>query len=556
MDDTRDNPPAAPQPRRDWTMFLVLALVALCAFSEHLAFNRIFQVDELQNIFTARLLATKQAANYAASANLMLLGPMTWIAGSIDRSALLLRCERLLFFALFWVNLCLIAHCAGLRLRSRRGLLALIVVATLAPLWDYGFEVRHETPLLTAILLAWSLARPLAPNGERRLFLVGLLAVIAQFIAFKAFVYTIPIVLFALIAASLEEKRPLWRALGALLTGAATGFAAGLGAHWLAGTWTFYSSDAKALGSTVFKMVRFSPLPALSRLIFQAPLLLIGVACAVYVALRDSRLKSIVSRDSLLPEVALLAVAIVAIFANPTPFPYNLVLVVPQAAILCLRLDPLAWSSNRLWKPALGLLFIAHLFFWLNATRRHLYMTNARQMELATTAEDLTDPRLHAVLDGTGLVPTRHPPGRYWLIHSFTIHYLREGIWPSVRSQLAEGRTPVLIPSYRLAALPFEDHQYIARHYVAYTGDFLLAGRVLEPFRPTEWECLVPGRYYVTGSVVVDGRLVKRGVLTLDRGAHTLNSADKVYLLWLGPRLDAPPELGPGDASRVFVNFY
>lgn len=538
-----------------------LAIVGLIAFSEHLAFNRIFQVDELQYVFTARLLATHQAGQYYASANLMLLGPMTWLAGAIDRAALLLRSERLLFFALFWVNLCLIVRCAGYRLRSASGIFALFLVATLAPLWDYGFEIRHDNLLLTMILLAWLFARPLAPDGRRRLVLVGFFAVIAQFCAFKAFVYVIPIIVFAAIAAWLEEKRPIWRIAGALLGGALLGLAAGATAHLLAGTWSFFSADTKNLGGATLKTMRFSPLHALSRLVPQTPVLLAAVLCAAVVALRNARRYGVASRESMLPEAALLAVAIVAIFANPTPFPYNLVLLVPQAAIFCLRLRPLEWSSSRAWRAALAVALALHLITWFVATQRHLFMSNGRQMVLATTAEEMTDPQRHAVFDGAGLVPTRHPPGRTWLIHTFTIEAFRNGTLPPIRSQLAEGKTPVIIPNYRTSWLAPEDGRYIAKHYVELAGDFLVAGTVVPPAGAMQWDCPVEGRYYVdSGSegMLVDGRKLGPGPLVLEKGMHTLQriTPEKGAVIWLGPKLQVPPALGPGHWSRVFVNFY
>lgn len=542
-----------------WKFWLIIVLVALAALSEHLAFNRIFQVDELQYIFTARLLATHQAAHYAVSANLMLLGPMTWIAGSIDNAALLLRCERLLFLGVFWLNLCLIVHCAGLRLSSRKGLVALILVALLVPLWDYGFEIRHDNALLTAILLTWSFARALG-GGKRRLAFVGASAVIAQFIAFKAFAYVAPIVVFAVAAAVWEDKRKWWRAVGELLAGAAAALIAAVTAHWLAGTWSAFSSDTRSLGAAaVHATVRFLPWPTLWRVVVQSPMLVIGVVIAAVVAVRAARVNGLFSRESLLPELGLVILALATLFVNRTPFPYNVVLFVPQAAILCLRLEPLACRFSQ---ATAAVLVVIHLACWIVWMPRHLQMTNERQMELATTAERLTDPVEHAVFDGSGLVPTRHPPGRNWLIHTFTIDAFRNGTFPPIRAQLAEGRTPVIIPNYRTSWLPAEDHQYIRQHYVPLAGDLLVAGTVLTGAGTAQWDCPVAGRYYVAygGShppPALDGKPLARGIAILGKGPHTFESGGgTVYVVWVGPTLGAPPAIGPGDASRVFVNWY
>ncbi|MBV9495785.1 MAG: hypothetical protein JOZ54_16175 [Acidobacteria bacterium] len=557
MNDTRDDRDSD-LPVSGTTWGLAFALIALLAFSEHLAFNRIFQVDELQYVFTARLLATHQTAQYDASANLMLFGPMTWLAKIIDGGALLLRSERLLFFVCFWINLCLIVRCAGVRLRSQKGLFFLLLAATLAPLWDYGFEMRHENPLLAVLLLAWLFARPLDPDAKRRLFFVGFLVVIAQFLAFKAFAYAVPIAIGALVGAIWEEKRPVLRALLTLMAGAACATVACLLLHWFAGTWDIYFADTKSLGSTAVRTMRLSPIPALSRIVMQAPLLLVATAFAVVVALRNWRWRELVSRESLVPEVALLAVAVVVLLVNPTPYPYNLVLLVPQMMILCLRLDPQPFS-----RPVLIGLFALHIATWLVPTQRHLLMTNDRQVLLTKTAEQLTDPNAHAVLDGAGLVPTRHPPNRHWLIHGFTIKAFIDGTYPSIATQLAEGKTPVIIPNYRLGWLRREDHQFIDEHYMPLAGDFLVAGTAIPPGNEREWTCLVPGRYFLmfddsTDALSLDNLSRPRGPVTIARGAHTFRntSSQPAFVIWLGPTLSAPPPLPSGDPNLVFVNFY
>jgi hypothetical protein len=550
---------AEPENDRGWLsgpgFWLALGIVALVALSEHLAFNRIFQVDEFQYVFTARLLATKQTASYFASANLMLLGPMTWIAGAIDRAGLLMRVERLPFLALFWLNLCLIVRCAGIPLRSKKGLFALLLASTLAPLWDYGFEIRHENPMLTAILLAWSFARPLIPDRKRRLYAVGALAVIAQFIAFKAFVYAVPIVAFGIAAAWLYDRRALWKCVAETAAGALGGSIVALAIHWLAGTWSFFTNETKGLSSAVMQGVtRFSPFFALQRLPRQTPVLLIAIACGLTIAFRHARWKEFASRDSLLPEAYLVAVGLGAILVNPTPFPYNLLIPVSQAAILCLRMNPLEWSPHRLWKPALALLLVIHFGAWLLATSRHLYMTNAHQTELASLAEEMTDPKLHCVLDGVGMVSTRHPPNRYWLITFLTINWFKNGTFPPFRAQLAEGHTPIVIPNYRITWLPIADRRYIAEHYLPLAGDFLVAGTALK----SQWDCPVAGRYFLSNDAAIDGQLRQHGPIVLTRGPHTfgLPAGQKGYVVWLGPTLEFPPAVSRGDVTRVLVNWY
>jgi hypothetical protein len=542
-----------------------LGIVGLIAFSEYLSLNRIYQVDELEAVFNARLIATREAPNYLVGAPLMVLGPMTWLAAVIARAAILMRVERLLFLLVFWTNLVLVVQCAGFRLRSSRGVCALMLVATLAPLWDYGFEIRHDNLGLTAILMAWKSARPLQ-SDRRRILLLGFLCAIAQFLTFKAFAYMIPIAMFAVVAARVEERRPLFRSAVALLAGAAAGVGSVVLIHWMTGTWAPFMTELRSTGEIVSMVTPFTARFPLSRLVHQSPLLVVIAAGGFVYSLRDvPSVKTWFSRESLLPEAALLIGAIAAILANPTPFPYNLVLLVPQAAILCLRLEPLA---ERLWRTSLGWQMVllgcvfVHGLTWLVETRRHLVMTNARQAELMTLAEDMTDPKQHAVLDGTGFVPTRNPPNRYWLIHSFTVRKFENGDYPSIPSQLAEGRTAVIIPNYQLLWLQRPTWQFIVEHYVPLARDFLVPGGILRGAGVHEWTCIVPGRYYVgsdggRGSLSVDGRPTRGGVAVLGRGRHAIaSSAANTYVVWLGPHLNVPPALGPGEAEQVLVNWY
>src|SRR2546423_327058 len=157
-------------------------LVILVWSSSRLAAVRIYQVDECQNVYMARVLATGQASQFFTNASLFLLGPLSWMAGSAERSADLFANARLLFLGVFWLNLFLLAMIASERLFSGRCLVALIAAATLAPLWDYGFEIRHDNVVLTGVLLIWLAVRA-RPMGMRSYLLAGAVAVCLLFIA-------------------------------------------------------------------------------------------------------------------------------------------------------------------------------------------------------------------------------------------------------------------------------------------------------------------------------------------------------------------------------------
>ena len=175
---------------------LVLAYLFL-KFSLYLAASRIYQVDECENVFVARILADSQAGDYYTFLSL-LHWPLMWLARGATQSTELFASARCFMVLVFWLNLLLLAVATGERLLSRRFLIALAGAATLAPLWDYGFEIRHDNLLLTGLLLFWCVVR-IAPARPQSCVIAGAIAMALQFIAFKAFVYTVPLSFFILV---------------------------------------------------------------------------------------------------------------------------------------------------------------------------------------------------------------------------------------------------------------------------------------------------------------------------------------------------------------------
>ena len=78
---------------------------------------------------------------------------------------------------------------------------------------------------------------------------------------------------------------------------------------------------------------------ALGRLLGQTPLLLALVAAALVAVAANLRRRgrSALAWDGSLPEALLLGVAFAALIVNPTPFPYNLVNLVPYAFLFAFR---------------------------------------------------------------------------------------------------------------------------------------------------------------------------------------------------------------------------
>jgi hypothetical protein len=557
---------------RRWLPLGLGALLSLLLLSVFLGWNRIIQVDEALNVMMARLIGLHRTDAFMATAPLMLLGPVTWLARGATTSSELFHQVRMLFVALMWVNVLLLVKASGVRLRSMEGLLLLLLAATLEPMWDYGFEIRHDNLLLTCLLLFWLLLRPPGRPIRGAFFLAGAVAVLMQLVAFKSFLYSIPLMgFFLLFPTEVEPIRSRGRVLAEALAGAIFGLFLGWLSHRLAGTWPLFLESFKGEARySVSGVERFAPWDTLVRLLRETPLL-VGGAGAVLAApflRRKGGLRGLLTRlrtNPHAPEWALLLVCLGAFLANPTPFPYNLVLLVPamfiavfrQRASLVegIRSFPMGWL---LWP----ILFAGHLLPWLTSTPRHLDMSNERQMRVASLAEQLTDPAHHRIFDGSGLVPTRDPIGYNWLIHSFTIRPLSDGTWASIRSELASHEVPVILPSYRTGWLSAPDKGFISSNYLALAQDFLVLGSRMEKGEG-QWTALATGNYFLRNLgegeawVDVDGRRVQPGSIVLSRGPHRFRfpAQQSLIVIWSGPRGGPPPVLEPARRP-LFVNWY
>lgn len=547
---------------RTWNLAALGFVFILMAFSGALAVSRIYQVDEIQNIFTARLIGDGADARYILSAPLFVIGPFAWLTSRPEAGADILVLARLLFLPLFWLNSALVVVAAGLQLRSRAGLVALIASSTLAPLWDYGFEVRHDNLLLTLSLAGFCLAR--LPSVRTRLALVGVGVVCAlmQFTALKAFVYWLPIALVALIVdrAASESTGRIQRSV-LIGVGMAAGGALAILAHMMSGTWEIFLGDTRALFAVASGTDRLSPIPTLLRIANQAPLYLASIlVMAAWLTGTDGRRLLHARPDGVLPELIWSMAGLAALILNPTPFPYNLVLVMPLGAVVLARVLASRRDGPPLPQGIVAVLCLVHIGTWAMSTRRHLDMTNDRQIQLVELAEALTNPEEHRVLDGAGLVVSRLPPGPQWLIHMLTFRRFADGTYTPIRAQLSSSSTPVVILNYRTGNLPRPDIDFITTHYLPLAGDFWVTGIERGPGETT-WDCLVGGRYHVDiegDDTLLDEVPLKAGVNTIARGKHSIRVREgaAVRLYWLGPNLEGPLMVRPGEPRAVFSNWY
>jgi hypothetical protein len=550
----------------------VALLAILVFFSIYLALNRIYQVDECQNVFMGRTLGTGQSGSYFTNAPLWLMGPLAWLARSAKASADMFMWGRLVFLGVFWLNLTLMALATGVKVRSLRGAFILLMAATLAPLWDYGFEIRHDNLILTGLLLMWWLGRT-RPRGLSSYFLLGLLAVLMQFIAFKAFLFALPLSAAFLLFPHPNHRQPRVRLFGAWVSGGVIAFLLCRAAYGFAGLWPVYLAGFQGGVSASGTVDRFGAWIALQRPLGQTPLLLAILAAAVLVFARElgREGQSALRWDSHAPECLLFLGALALLLVNPTPFPYNLVNLIPFGFLLACRfLDPLVeeWLEQpRGPAVALGLLLFAHAAPFSLATWRHISWDNARQESIMSLAEKFTDPAKDRVYDAVGLVPSRSSINFRWFLHTLNIRSFTDGKSASVSQMLEAQPAAVIIPNYRMGWLPASDWDFIHHRYVPLSDDFWVLGQAL-PAGGGSYSVVHPGRYQLIGrrggpfqpltGAQVDGKTAASASVELGLGPHEFKCPmdTVIAIVWLGPTLNQLPDPGRGDRNRLFVNWY
>jgi len=554
---------------RFWLLSGGLVFLIICSL--YLARNRIYQVDECQNLFMARVIGTGQSNNYFTSASLWLIGPLAWLAGSAEKSGELFSWARLIFLGVFWLNILLIALATGIRIRSPKGCFILFMAASLAPLWDYGFEIRHDNLILMGLLLMWWMGRT-SPRGNTSYFILGLLTIVLPFVAFKSLAYVIPLSLFFLILPPPAHKLSRKRLSASWFMGVVVAFVLCLLIYTFSGLWGVYLSAIRGVNATPVDKI-YNPWITLMRPFTQTPLLFGLTAVALWRLGRNLRygLRAAFEWENHSPECVLFLIALGVLFINPTPFPYNLVNLVPFAFILSYRfLAPLTvrfMDKPRAQALCLTAILLIHLVPFVNATRRHVDWSNRRQRVLMSSAEALTDPVRDPVYDAIGMVPTRRSVGFYWYLHSLNIQSFAENKIPSVPQMLDANPPAVFIPSYRTDWLSNVEMEFIKKRYIPLSDDFWVLGQIL-PIGGGSFDVVHSGRYQLFGlhngkrqpiqNAKMDRQALASSVVELGRGRHNLesNSDFPPAVVWIGPALEHLPDLGTGNHNGLFVNWY
>jgi hypothetical protein len=564
------------------------ALAALLWFSLYLAAARIYQVDECCNISAAYALAGGHPRPGLDLFQVLL----SWVLPKTLSSVDLFVSGRQVMVIVFWVNWLFIALATGERVLSNRWWAALLGAATLAPLWDYGFEIRHDSLLLMGMLIAWCTVR-FGPPKPIPYFVVGMIVCAMQFAATKALVYTVPLSLAILVFPPAGRLVPRWRLALSWLLGVVTLLVLLRLALGASGLWADYVSGAKAMVGSSAGAGRHRywwPTLALGRFIEETPFvaaLTFSALIAALIQLRQlrRRWRSMLTWDGILPEALLLAVALGALLINPTPFLYNLVNLVPFAFLLAFRYGCRLWDRMEmrpelLWMIGSMVIFTHFLPFGL-ATRRHLKWPNTRQERLMQVAEALTDPAKDPVFDAVGMTPTRPIVSLDAFLH--TMLGGGAGYQSRIADMLAARPAAVIIPNYRTDWLSPRDKAFIRERYVSVTDDLWVLGGVL-PRGGGTFEVIHAGRYriaplpcsdlagtYPDGfkalladaqdsglNGTVDGRPLTTQPVELSVGAHQIisGSQEQPTVVWVGPTMERLPRMRQGDHTLLFANGY
>jgi hypothetical protein len=570
---------------------LLLASIGLLGWlSFSLAGFRIYQVDECVNVFAARMIAAHESTSGMDLFQLLL----SWVLPAGARAVELFASARLVMWLIFWLNLILIALATGERIFSRRWLFALAGAAMLAPLWDYGFEIRHDNLLLAGVLLIWGVVR-FQPPRLGNYFFVGACAVALNFVSIKSVVYTFPICLGIFLFPPPGQRPARWKLCLAGCLGAMLAFVIVRLILRSAAPDHDYLAGVKGMASVPTESFRFWPFSlTLPRMLTQTPLLVALVfaaliSCAAAV-LREKR--AALNWDGILPEALLLGAALTALCINPNPYPYNLIHIAPYAFLLAYRYGAILWKQypqHAAFAPvALSIIVFTHVIPFTATTRRHWSVPNYDQEHLMTLSEDLTDPDKDTIFDGVGMVPTRKLCDMRSLIHGQALMNLvknsHDGM--QMRGFLEANPPSIVILNYRTEWMSDQDKEFLSQRYVPIADDFMVLGNQL-PAGGGTFEVFHAGRYRITsaeGSNIIgtyagpktmkealtpqpeppalvgtiDGKPFDGKPVELSLGTHRIEcSADhKAAVEWVGPHVDKLPRLMGMDRHRLFMNWY
>jgi len=542
---------------------LVAAALFVASVLVPLAMSRYVHVDECQLAYNAALLGIHGLPEFV-NFHSPLVVPLSWIAARGGASWPRLLEMRAAFLLLFLLDLVLAALFAP-RIRglpARAG--ALLGLCLVEPFWRHGFEIRHDVLMLACTLGLFALTQRAAAGriGLGGFALAGALSGWMQMNSFKAFLIWPAAMILLFGASRVTRGRDLATTRAALA--AAAGFAAAAAAAFAllasAGLATVYLRGLLSLSSSAMEVYRFAAGARLISLLLELPHLTFLAVVGAVAAVSDLRRREWRSSLPSVLTAAWLILELVALHLNPTPFTYNLIHVIPFLYLAAI--DGLGRLFERL-RPAGRAILVTTAaaatltsFVWSWNHDPIGRSSAAPQRQYVEAAEALSGPD-DPVLDAAGLVLSRRPPGRDWMLHSLLVPAYRRGERETYDEMLRRTPTPVLLTNYRWEWLGAEDRRLVQDRYVSIAPRLLVLGG--RRSGPGLLEIYRPGRYRVSPdspglAIAIDGSSVPpAGVVHLDTGEHEL-SAGAIWA-WLGPDLDDFPDPGPlFPSGELFVS--
>jgi len=523
---------------------LVAALVALCVMvGWPYAMTRIVHIDEFNNLYSARLLDAFRSFNASDTVETYLLA-VSRLTRDATSTFEMIAILRVFFFWLLIGGLCIVPlGLPGLRPLERATLLVLAFLCV--PLWRHGIEVRHDQFLgfgLAALYVLTERARQsLSFIGYAA---AGAIAVFMQFNAHKGFALGIPALGFLLFVTDRRGGNTR-RALAGIAAGAALIIASVFALYASDGLLARYLQKLLVFSDAALAAGRFSPMPSLRYFLLGAPIQTGLAIFALVIAARRARNRQL---DAVTLGAAFFLLSLAAFIANPNPFPYNMSWLGFGVLIGASQGLPLfaEWAERRRFSAALaiaGFTFATAALTW----NRDAFFTTPLdgQRAIITAAEELTSPD-QPILDVGGLVATRPPASKHWLIHSMVLRDYLDGKRDSVVTIAEKAAPPVLIRYYRWAWLPAKQLAEIEKTYVPVSDQLWVLGcRSSGDFT---CRLLRTGRYVLKSEhpTSIDGVSQNDGaIIELAAGEHPLSSEGAVQLAWLGPHAMKLPEVAP-----------
>ena len=523
---------------------LALALLSAVALIVRVALCRHIHVDEFHNVFSMQLVGSFGHAEYADPAELyhVLLAPLT---RQFSTTRGMFCALRLVWGSLFLGLLAAVAWVQPFFRGTWGRTLVLIAVVSWWPAWRHGIEVRHDMFLALGLVALYRVA--LSAEGERlsagAATAAGAAAAWMQLDSHKALSLWGPALLCIVLLRARRGRVSALSAAGWLGAGLGAGLLSGFALLAAGGALGAYFDQLAHFTRYAAAAERFSALPVFELMLQKGfvlgacALLFVPLALGLAVA---GRLPPFAGTT-----LAFLAFTVLALAINPVPYPYNLIWMTPALLFAGIAgAHGLLERAGRARVPLLALSLVCSVGQFASELRSDGYLNRTWDIELRIieAAEALTGPG-DPIFDGVGMVCSRPPATRDWLLHSVFMPEYHSGQREQLRDVIARAAPPVLIGGhYRFNGLTDADRSAIAQRYIALSNQLWVLGAQTGALE-TRVEIVRPGRYLLRtqeSAPQLDGQpFADHDIASLTAGAHIVRGV--ATIAWLGPSARALP---------------